>query len=80
MFIQNLCFTLGMDKKDLFAFFLNLRQEKSEEEIYTMLENYEINKLDINRIYRYLDKYSQEEDEIHNVQDDDASSVASNII
>jgi len=80
LFIQNLCFTLGMDKKDLFAFFLNLRQEKSEEEIYTMLENYEINKLDINRIYRYLDKYSQEEDEIHNVQDDDASSVASNII
>jgi hypothetical protein len=24
-----------------------------------MLENYEITKLDINRIYRYLDKYTQ---------------------
>ena len=45
-----------MDQKDLFAFFLNLRDEKSEEEIYELFENYEINKLDINRIYRYLDK------------------------
>ena len=80
LFIQNLCFTLGLDQKDLFAFFLNLRQEKSEEEIYTMLENYEINKLDINRIYRYLDKYSQEEDEPYNVQHDDTCSLASNII
>ena len=56
LFIQNLCFTLSMDQKDLFAFFLNLRDEKSEEEIYELFENYEINKLDINRIYRYLDK------------------------
>jgi hypothetical protein len=24
-----------------------------------MLENYEVTKLDINRIYRYLDKYTQ---------------------
>jgi hypothetical protein len=45
-----------MDQKDLFAFFLNLRDEKSEEEIYELFENYDINKLDINRIYRYLDK------------------------
>jgi len=56
LFIQNLCFTLSMDQKDLFAFFLNLRDEKSEEEIYELFENYDINKLDINRIYRYLDK------------------------
>ena len=58
--------------------FLNLRQEKSEEEIYAILETYEINKLDINRIYRYLDKYSQEEDELHNGPDDD-TSVSSNL-
>jgi hypothetical protein len=67
-----------MDQKDLFAFFLNLRQDNSEEEIYTILEKYEINKLDISRIYRYLDKYSQEEDELPNGQDDD-TSVFSNI-
>jgi DNA polymerase III delta prime subunit len=58
LFIQNLCFTLGMDQKDLFAFFYNLRNEKSEEEIQIYLENYEINKLDINRMFRYLDKHS----------------------
>jgi AAA+ superfamily predicted ATPase len=58
LFIQNLCFTLGMDQKDLFAFFYNMRNEKSEEEILLYLENYEINKLDINRMFRYLDKYS----------------------
>jgi len=58
LFIQNLCFTLGMDQKDLFAFFYNLRNEKSEEEVEIYLENYEINKLDINRMFRYLDKHS----------------------
>ena len=47
-----------MDQKDLFAFFYNMRNEKSEEEILLYLENYEINKLDINRMFRYLDKYS----------------------
>ena len=58
LFIQNLCFTLGMDQKDLFTFFYKMRNEKSEEEILLYLENYEINKLDINRMFRYLDKYS----------------------
>ena len=58
LFIQNLCFTLGMDQNDLFAFFYNLRNEKSEEEVQIYLENYEINKLDINRMFRYLDKHS----------------------
>ena len=40
------------------VFFLHLRKEKSEEDIISLLENYEISKLDISRIYRYLDKYS----------------------
>ena len=47
-----------MDQNDLFAFFYNLRNEKSEEEVQIYLENYEINKLDINRMFRYLDKHS----------------------
>ena len=58
LFIQNLCSNLGMDKKDMFAFFQNLRNEKTDEEIQLYMENYDINKLDINRIFRYLDKYS----------------------
>jgi hypothetical protein len=58
LFIQNLCFILEMDRKDMFAFFQNLRNEKTEEDIQLYMENYDINKLDINRIFRYLDKYS----------------------
>ena len=58
MFIQNLCFNLNMDQKDLFSFFIHLRENYSEEEIFSNLENYEISKLDINRMYRYIDKHS----------------------
>jgi hypothetical protein len=70
LFIQNLCFMLSMDQKDLFTFFHSLREEKTEEEIYEVFENYEINKLDIKRMYRYLDKHclsdiiDEEEDNI----------------
>jgi DNA polymerase III delta prime subunit len=59
LFIQNLCQQLGMDKKDVFAFFLDLKNKYDDSEIITMFENYEISKLDINRIYRYLDKYTK---------------------
>ena len=59
VFIQNLCQQLGMDKKDTFSFFLELRNLHSEEEIYEMFETYDICKLDINRVYRYLDKYTK---------------------
>jgi len=57
LFIQLLCQQLNMDKKDLLLFFLDLRQRISDEKIYLLLENYEITKLDINRIYRYIDKF-----------------------
>jgi len=57
VFIQNLCQELSMDKKDLFSFFLSLRNKYSDIEINQLFENCEITKLDINRIYRYIDKY-----------------------
>lgn len=57
VFIQELCQKLSLDKKDIFSYFIKLRNTYSEEEIYNMFELYEISKLDINRIYRYLDKY-----------------------
>ena len=69
-FIQNLCFTLSMDKKDLFALFLNLRSEKTLDEIYEIFENYDICKLDIHRIYRYLDKYNSLDSSISTEEDD----------
>ena len=63
LFIQNLCQQLGLDKKDTFSFFLELRNNYSDEEIYGMFDSYEIGKLDINRIYRYLDKYTKSDSE-----------------
>jgi hypothetical protein len=60
IFIQNLCQELSMDKNDMFAFFLELKHKYSDNEIVSLFENYDISKLDINRIYRYLDKYTKE--------------------
>ena len=48
-----------MDQRDLFTFFLTLRKQYCEDEIPRILEMYEITKLDVNRIYRYLDKYME---------------------
>ena len=64
-FIQNICQQLNMDKKDLLSFFCyNKKMYNDEEEILKLLENYEINKLDISRIYRFIDKFSNYENNI----------------
>ena len=60
LFIQKLCQKLGMDKKDLFGYFIELKNKYDDNEIFALFENYEITKLDINRIYRYLEKYTKE--------------------
>ena len=57
LFIQNLCQELSFDKKDMLTFFLTIKNKYTEENLYNLFESYEITKLDINRIYRYLDKY-----------------------
>jgi SpoVK/Ycf46/Vps4 family AAA+-type ATPase len=74
LFIQNLCQQLGMDRKDLFSFFLELRSKYDDNEMFMLFENYEITKLDINRIYRYLDKYTKEDaaDDDDIVNEDDS--------
>jgi len=62
IFIQDLCQQLSMDRKDLFGFFISLKNTYNDNNIiHNLFENYEINKLDINRIYRYLDKYMKED-------------------
>ena len=79
IFIQNLCQQLGMDKKDMYAFFLDIKNKYpvGDTEILQLFENYEITKLDINRIYRYLDKYTKEDAEdtedivISDIEDND---------
>jgi hypothetical protein len=57
LFIQKMCQKMGIDKKDLFCFFLHLKKSLNDEEIYAMMEDIEVTKLDVNRIYKYLDKY-----------------------
>ena len=44
----------------MFAFFLDLKNKYNDNEIVLLFENYDISKLDINRIYRYLEKYTKE--------------------
>jgi hypothetical protein len=60
IFIQNLCQLLNMDQNDLFYFFLKLKETYQENDIYSIFEDLEISKLDINRIFRFLDKYMNE--------------------
>jgi len=58
LFIQNLCRELNMDKKDMFSYFLHLRKLHGDiDYIFELFnnENYDINKLDITRIYKYID-------------------------
>jgi hypothetical protein len=55
-FINDLCQSMGLDKKDTFALFLDLQSKHSDEYIKELLENNDISKLYVNRIYRYMDK------------------------
>ncbi len=65
LFIYSLCQELEMEKKDVISFFQELRLYYDEDisinqeillELEELFENYNISKLDIKRMYRYLDK------------------------
>ena len=58
LFIQHLCNQLLMDQKDLVGFFKDLRDRHSDEANNALFEQYEITKLDVERIYRFIDKFS----------------------
>jgi DNA polymerase III delta prime subunit len=82
LFIQDLCYQLGMDKKDLFSFFLDLKNKYENEDANTnasaniidLFVNCEISKLDIQRMYRYIDKYIKVDvDEVDNNGDDEST-------
>lgn len=72
VFIYGLCQELELDKKDLITFFQELRlyfgenfYDNSENvELETLFEGYNITKLDIKRIFRYLDKNVKKENVI----------------
>ena len=78
LFIYNLCQELDMDKKDLVNMFQELKFVKGGDfcnnieqlnEVEKIFEDYNISKLDIKRIYRYLDKNIKKE--IINYGDDE---------
>jgi hypothetical protein len=71
VFIQNLCQQLNIDKKDMFNYFINLKNNYSIDQIYINFQDCDISKLDINRIYRYLDKYIKNNCEIDDYNEDD---------
>jgi replication factor C subunit 1 len=56
-FIHNMCQQIGMDKKDMFLFFKSLSSDENNDCRLALSDNYDITKLDINRIDRYLDKH-----------------------
>lgn len=58
LFIQHLCNQMLMDPKDLVEFFKDLRTRHSDETVSALFEQYEITRLDIDRMYRYIDKFS----------------------
>jgi hypothetical protein len=79
IFIYNLCQQLDMDKKDLFSFFQELRLFHGKNfynnnelipKIDKIFEDTNINRLDIKRMYRYLDK-NQKNDDVTNFDDSD---------
>ena len=59
VFIQTLCQTLGLDKKDMYFFFMNLKSNINinDTELYSLMESYNISRLDVDRIYRFMDTF-----------------------
>ena len=57
-FILKLCQILGMDKRDMFDHIAEERKTKSAEQISVDIDSDEITAVDINRMFRFLDKCS----------------------
>jgi hypothetical protein len=60
LFVQKLCQKLGMDKKDLFGFFIELSNNPNNTQLMSELDSFDITKLDVNRMFRYIEKYTKE--------------------
>ena len=52
----------------MFSFFNDLKKNNNEEESFKILETYEISKLDINRINRYIERYNDYKVKISNTE------------
>jgi hypothetical protein len=72
LFIQMMCQKFGMDKKDLFAFFLNAFANADDAQLDGIIEEFEITKLDIQRMQRYLNKCTYPSEVVQEDAEDDA--------
>jgi len=59
MFIRNLCQLLFLDTKDMYSYFLRLREKHTIDEIISLMEKYDITKLEVNRIYKFIDRLKE---------------------
>ena len=84
LFIQSLCQRMNLDKKDVLAFFQELRMilgdhfflnSEKMRHLSVYFQKDEIDLLDIKRIYRFLDKNVKKEDEIVIEVDEEDCSV-----
>jgi len=80
LFTYNLSQQLDLDKKDLMAMFQELRLYKGSDlcsqteklnDVEKLFENYDITKLDIKRMYRYLDKNVKKDAAVDELDEDD---------
>lgn len=64
VFIELVSEKLNLDKKDLLSFFITLRNNESIDQYYELFDSLDISKLDIQRMYRFIDSYTIQEDGI----------------
>jgi DNA polymerase III delta prime subunit len=81
-FIYDLCQKMDLDKKDLISFFHDMRiffKERNQDvvndtnvinSLESIFESYDINKLDIKRMYRYLDRNVKKDVTIDELDDE----------
>ena len=72
IFLFNLCQQLMMDKNDLLSFFNNIKNNNyTDNDFNTIFENYDISKLDISRITRYISFFNDNFDTENDNSDED---------
>jgi len=76
LFVYNLCQELDMDKKDMFCFFQELRlyfgikSDDKLDQIEPLFEGTNVSKLDIKRIFRFLDKVTKKDAVVYSLDDE----------
>lgn len=59
IFLMSLCYKLDMDRKDLLSFFSRFKDMNENKILFDEIEKYEITKLDIQRMYRFIENQNK---------------------